>query len=307
MLRQPWAAPVIVLLWALSSGWLFVQKIAPVLFTGEPPTSRYQPREQTVPVAWSLLWNDELVGWALSECQPRDVADNGWVVTTRLRFDELPLDQLLPDWARRLARSAMPQETPLVLDMTGELWLDRDGQLEQFDSKIFLPDLGQRIVVRGAVEGDDVDLSVRSRDFFYETTRQLPSSHLLGDELSPQATLPGLVVGRRWTVPVYNPLSFAGSPIAVLHAHVEGEVTLFWEDRIVRTTLVTYREDPASYREPRSRLWVDRGGRVLKQESAVLGSTLTFIRRTDEDAGMLARSVPPVGSGRPGSQTRTSP
>jgi hypothetical protein len=208
---------------------------------------------------------------------------------------------------QKVAAASFPVDTPLVLDTAGELWLDPSGNLEQFESKVFLPDLAQRVVIQGTVEGQDVAVTVRSRDFVYETKRQLPESGMLGDELSPQAMLPGLTIGRRWTVPVYNPLSFTGSPLTVLHAHVEGAVTLFWEDRIVRPLLVAYRDDPAAYREPRVRLWVAPDGRVLKQESQMLGSTLAFLRRTDDDARMLARTVPPIASGRPGSGIGRSP
>jgi len=306
MLRRPWIATLVIIFWAASTGWLVSQKIAPLLFTGDPPTAHFIPEDHDAPVAWTVFFNDEIVGWALSESEPRDPASNGWRITTRLRLDELPLDQLLPDWVQKMAAGSFAAETPLVLDTTGELWLDPDGNLEQFESKVFLPDLAQRVVIRGSVEGPDVAITVRSRDFLYETKRQLPESGMLGDELSPQAMLPGLTIGRRWTVPVYNPLSFTGSPLAVLHAHVEGEVTLFWEDRIVRPLLVAYRDDPAAYREPRVRLWVDRDGRVLRQESQMLGSTLAFLRRTDDDARMLARTVPPVASGRPGSGIRGS-
>jgi hypothetical protein len=55
----------------------------------------------------------------------------------------------------------------------------------------------------------------------------------------------------------------------------------------VRVHVVTYREDPSSPREPRCRLWVDRSGRVLKHESAILGSKLEFVRRSDDDAARL--------------------
>lgn len=307
MLRRPWIATLVIIFWAASTGWLVSQKIAPLLFTGDPPTTHFVPGDRDAPVAWTVFWNDEIVGWALSECQPREPATNGWVITTRLRLDDLPLEELLPDWVKKLAGASLAAETPIVLDTAGELWLSPDGNLEQFESKVFLPELGQRVVIRGAVEGQDVAITVRSRDFMYETKRELPESGMLGDELSPQAMLPGLTVGRRWTVPVYNPLSFTGSPLSVLHAHVEGEVTLFWEDRIVRPLLVAYRDDPAAYREPRVRLWVDRDGRVLKQESLMLGSTLAFVRRSDSDARMLARTAPPVASGRPGSGIRGLP
>ncbi len=306
MLRNAWITPLVIVFWAASTGWLVSQKIAPLLFSGDPPTTHYLPENRDAPVAWTVFWNDELVGWAVSECQQREPAEKGWLVTTRLRLDDLPLEELLPEWLTKLAESSFLNEAPLVLDTAGELWLDSSGNLEQFQSKVILPDLSQRVTIRGVVEGENVAIKVRSRDFVYETNRQLPESRMLGDELSPQAMLPGLTVGRRWTVPVYNPLSFTGSPLTVLHAHVEGEVTLFWEDRIIRPLLVAYRDDPAAYREPRVRLWVDREGRVLKQESEMLGSTLAFLRRNDEDARMLARTVPPFASGRPGSSVGRS-
>jgi hypothetical protein len=58
---------------------------------------------------------------------------------------------------------------------------------------------------------------------------------------------------------------------------------------------VAYREDPASHREPRSRLWVDRTGRVLRQEATLLGSKLSFIRRSDEAAARLAATLAEEG------------
>jgi len=122
----------------------------------------------------------------------------------------------------------------------------------------------------------------------YETTRHLPTTAMIGDELSPQATLPDLYEGRRWTVPVYSPLRPGQSPLEILHAEVTGEETIFWEDSLVRTHVVSYREDPSSNREPRCRLWVDRTGRVLRQEAALLGARVAFVRRPDSEAARLA-------------------
>ena len=66
---------------------------------------------------------------------------------------------------------------------------------------------------------------------------------------------------------------------------------MFWDDTLVRVDVVHYRDDPATHREPRCRLWVDRSGRVLKQESLMLGSKLVFLRRSDEAAEDLISSV----------------
>jgi hypothetical protein len=59
----------------------------------------------------------------------------------------------------------------------------------------------------------------------------------------------------------------------------------------VRVNLVCYRDDPSSHHPPRTRLWVDRSGRVLKQESAMLGAQLTFLRRSDEAAETLSENL----------------
>ena len=125
----------------------------------------------------------------------------------------------------------------------------------------------------------------------YEAERHLPSTIMLGDELSPQATLPGLSIGRRWTVPMYNPLRPGPASIEILHAHVAKEETFFWEDRLIRTLVVHYRDDPSAHHEPRSTLWVDLSGRVVKQESMMLGAKLSFLRRSDEAAERLVANL----------------
>jgi hypothetical protein len=56
---------------------------------------------------------------------------------------------------------------------------------------------------------------------------------------------------------------------------------------------VAYRDDPSSHREPRCRLWVDLSGRVLKQETAMFGTSMTFLRRTDDAAASLAKDGGP--------------
>ena len=144
----------------------------------------------------------------------------------------------------------------------------------------------------GAAAGGAGD-GARYDRFKFETTRYLPANVTLGDELSPQATLPGLYHGRRWTVPMYSPVRSAPSPIEILHAEVSGGKMLAWKQTVVPVDLVVYREDPTSNRPPRSRLWVERSGRVLKQETTTMGSRLTFLRMSDEEAeGMAGRLAP---------------
>lgn len=287
MIRQPWFAPIIVLFWAVSTGWLVVHKIMPMLAPGSPPGYKafYASGSRMVPVAWSVTWNDRPVGWASSECVPQD--DGGCVVETRLRFERLPLDDMLPRWTTMLIGGGLPQAAMLTLDTRGRLSIDKEGQLRRFTSVVSIPEFNQTIFLTGTNNAGHVRIRLHGRNLEYETERHLPESVMLGDELSPQATMPGLTPDRRWTVPVYSPLKLGGSPMEILHAHVEREEPLFWEDRYVRTRLVVYRDDPTSRREPKCRMWVDQSGRVLRQESAVLGSRLAFVRQSDEAAREL--------------------
>jgi len=156
---------------------------------------------------------------------------------------------------------------------------------------VSLPATSNRVVLNGKIDKGDVTVDVRAHGMSYTVSRHLPAQITIGDELSPQATLPGLYRDRRWTVPVYSPLRPGQSPIQILHARVSGEESMFWDDTLVRVDVVQYRDDPAAHVEPRCRLWVDRSGRVLKQESVILGSKLVFVRRSDAAAVDLIESV----------------
>jgi hypothetical protein len=162
------------------------------------------------------------------------------------------------------------------------------------------PAAQEQVVLDGRVADGAVTINVRVGELRYEATRHLPDQMMLGDELSPQAMMPGLVEGRRWTVPVYSPLRPGQSPIQILHARVAGEESMFWNDSMVRVDVVHYSDDPAKHREPRCRLWVDRNGRVLKQESLMLGSKLVFLRRTDAGAADLVSGVMSPSEGEQG-------
>jgi hypothetical protein len=91
-----------------------------------------------------------------------------------------------------------------------------------------------------------------------------------------------------------------------MYAEVAAEETLFWNDRLVRVDLVVYRDDPSEHHEPNCRIWVDRGGRVLKQESGMFGGKLTFLRRSDEAAADLVKSMRDADARR-AEQTATTP
>ena len=288
MLQRPLLTPIIVGFWLVTSGWLVVTKILPSLRPGSPPGQQalYTSGDRPIPVAWAVQWNERPVGWALATSTLQE--DGGMVVDSRLQFDKLPLDEMLPAWAGLLVRRVVYEAGPATFSAQGRLDIDAAGQLRSFTSRVRLPGAADEVLLQGKVDDGTVDVSINAGGMVYETTRHMPTHIMIGDELSPQASLPGLYEGRRWTIPVYSPLRPGHSPIEILHADVGPEEALYWEDGLVRVHVVAYREDPSSHREPRCRLWVDRTGRVLKQEAMLFGTRMTFLRRTDEAAAWLA-------------------
>jgi hypothetical protein len=291
MLQRPWLIPPIVAFWAVTMGWLVTAKILPSLQGGSPPgyQALFASGNRLVPVAWTVLCNDGPVGWAISRAER--LPDRGLVVESRVHFDGLPLDAMLPSSLRGLTRGMVAGRTALAFDARGTLSIDPRGDLRTFGSVVTLPGSTETIVLDGHVDQGKVSIVIAGHDMRYATERHLPATIALGDELSPQSMMPGLHVGRRWTVPVYSPLRPGSMPLQILHAHVAREESFFWDDHLVRVHVVHYRDDPSDHHDPRSTLWVDFSGQVLKQESRFFGSTLAFLRRTEEAAGRLADSL----------------
>jgi hypothetical protein len=306
MLHRPWSILLVVVFWCVTTGWLVVEKILPSLAPGSPPgyQALYVSGNKLAPVAWTVSWNDLPLGFALSEAVRTE--EGGMEVDSLLHFDRLPIDEMLPSWTKLLLRPAVPPGTALVLDARSRMEIDADGDLRAFDSTMDLPGTGERVTLEGTVDDGEVHVSIRARDMRYTTVRHLPAQLTIGNELSPQATIPGLFRNRRWTVPIYSPLRPGHAPIEILHAHVVGDELMAWNDELVRVHVVHYADDPAAHREPRCRLWVDERGRVLRQESAMLGSRLSFLRRGDDDAARLVAEHPWREQERPDGRRHTS-
>jgi hypothetical protein len=186
-------------------------------------------------------------------------------------------------------------------DVTSSLLVDALGQPASFQSKLVLGDSPVaglieesgpfvfKVFVMGVVEGKklrlDIKVSINQGDFAYEPTVYIHPGAVLGDAFSPQSMLPGLRVGQRWTVPVYNPLVDQVAPVEVLQAHVAEEETLLWAGRSVSTLVVVLRADSggslSNQRLERGRMWVAAGGLVLRQEAMLGSSRIVFERLPD--------------------------
>jgi hypothetical protein len=287
MLQRPWMTPLVVVFWCLTSGWLLRTKILPSLSPGSPPASqaRYLAGGDPVPVAWTVQWNDLSIGWACTRTERS--AHGGLDVESRMHLDRLPVADIVPAWSSVVTRNLLPPNGS-ALDARGHLTIDTEGNVTSFDSEITFAGVAEAVRLHGTIDTGTARVQLHIGSMRYDATRPVPRLTTLAEDLSPQATMPGLYEGRRWTVPVYSPLPAAGSRLEILHAEVGPEETLFWENQLVRVHPVAFRDDPAEHRPPRSRLWVDRTGRVLRQEATLLGSRLTFVRRTDEAALRLA-------------------
>jgi hypothetical protein len=292
-MTRSWLTPLVIAFWCVANGWLVVDKILPAFLSRPPSPSSAQPGDdgRYVPVAWSVVWDERPVGSAVSLATP--LPDGGLSIDSRLDLRRLPLDELIPPWLKLLVRQTIPAGLQVSLAATGRVAIDAEGRLESFHSIVRLPETGETIFVHGTVTGGDIDVSIRAGDLRYETSRPLGKAALVTDELSPQAMLPGLTVGQRWTAPVFSPLRTGQSSIELLHAHVERETMTFDEDRPVTARLVTYRSSPTADAQPRLRMWVTREGRVIRQEAVVGASRILFLRRSDAEAAALAAALAP--------------
>ena len=290
MLHRPWVAPLVVAFWCITTGWLAGTKIVPAFRAGDAPdhVAILAAADHQPPVGWSVHWNGSPIGWALTEASREP--EGGLAVRSVLHCERLPLDEMLPGWAGTLVRRSLQPGESTNLDAAGRIVFDATGRLRSFTSTVTLPGSGQRVSMEGkAGETGEITMALRAGDLHYDTAVRIPGRVMIGDELSPQALMPGLYEGRRWAVPIYSPLRPGPSPLQVLHAVVGGEETIFWNNRLVNARVVSYQEDPSSPREPRCRIWVDRSGRVLRHESALLGAKMEFVRRSDAEAERLAR------------------
>lgn len=303
-MKRAWYPVLVTCFWALSTGWLVVAKILPTLSAGAPPGSQalHLAEGRAVPVAWTLLVDDQPKGWAISRAERGD--DGTMRVESLLHLDRLPVGEFIPSWSRLLLGGSVPADSVLSLEARGAMVFDAAGRLGAFTSTVELPGEGE-IDLEGTVDGGDVTIVVSAGDMRLTTTRALPDGLAFGDEFAPSATLPGLVPGRTWTMPVYGPLRPGNAPLEILHAEVGEDTTIVHEGRLAEVNVVTFRDDPSSHREPRARQWVERpGGRVLRQDVTTMGRRLSFVRRDDDEAERLATSV---GGRRPGGSASGAP
>jgi hypothetical protein len=297
-MHRRWYSVSVVLLWLTTMGWLVKQKVLPSLVMGEPPD--YQAilavQRDSPPIGWHMHWDDrKKLGWAVTSTSL--VANGLTEVRSHIHFAELPLHEIIPELLERVLQPLGTRGEKLRMDVCTTLTFDPLQRLSQFESIIRFQPKVNAIKLRGRIEGAKLLLSLHCGEGPpAELNLDAPRNTIVNDGLSPQGYLPRLRKGQRWTVEAYSPLRSATSPREILHATVEARMPLDWHGRVVDTWLVVYRSDPGSALGSAGnecgRLWVNtRDGTVLKQQVAVLRSTLTFVRTSNDEAALLAKKA----------------
>ena len=146
-MQRPWLAAIVILFWCLTTSWLVVEKILPALRTGSPPgyQALYASNNRLIPVAWTVHWNGQPLGWATSQSQ---TVDGGSIcVESLLHLDRLPLDKILPVWIKPMLHRV---SDPITFEARGSLLIDATGHrfMGDYDPRL---ELAPRDVVSKAI------------------------------------------------------------------------------------------------------------------------------------------------------------
>lgn len=292
---------VVIVFWAVTMTWLFLEKVIPPLLGGDPPdytSDIAEPRDEQPPESWRLRWNGKTIGYAAART---DIRPSGRVERyTYVEFQDLPLEALLSELLGPMAAVIKPmlqEGRDLKLDMmvATRMRFNEMKRLTGFDTTIDLAGAKDFLKLRGGV-GEDGKLlviaqmsngSAGRREHFRHSV-QLPPEALIEGSLVPRPELRDLHVGQTWTIPVFRAFP-PNSPVQILQAEVERHDPFFlWGNDEVETLEVVYRSDAGSgvqaTRKPISREWVRvTDGLTLRQQIRFSGVEMTFERLTESE------------------------
>ena len=188
---------VVLLLWTATMSWLVVARILPPFFQGEPPYLGALKKSQIT--CWQIECAGAPVGWAVSQVVPAALGTTE--IHSRILLEDIPIREMAPGWMI----SIMDKVGPIRLDTRNRIALDSLGKLSGFDTKVRLNELPSVIKMYGRVEDAKLRVSIQSGDVKHNVEYPTPSKSLLGGELTPDARLTGMYVGRKWQKEVYSP------------------------------------------------------------------------------------------------------
>ncbi len=155
------------------------------------------------------------------------------------------------------------------VEIRSQTRVGRDYQLRDFTSTLRTGELTGKVFAQ--VEGNWLRVEMRVNGE-QAMTHRVPydAGGTFSNGLSPFVQMPDLTVGKEWTIHSVNPLN--GGTESGTARVVELE-TLAWEGEeveVFRVVLTSERAEATS--------WIDRTGRILKEEIPFLNSKLVMIR-----------------------------
>lgn len=271
----------VIILWLGSMSWLMIDKILPSLHEGEPPLAAgFEPG---VPVAWKVSWGDRDVGYAASKRTPGVLGTTN--LENRVILEDVPLLDLVPALMRRVVGDI----GSMKFDARTMLEFDSLDNFSKFESRVAINEVSSVLELDGKVNGAFLDVKVKFGDVQYEPKVPIANQAALSEALFPDAKLPYLYVGRRWSEEVYNPFHAPNAPIETVDVEVTGIETLTMDEENHRVMRVEFSSPPAPGVPEDARLqaiaWVRQSdGVVLRQDVLISTSRLRFDRLSDEEA-----------------------
>jgi hypothetical protein len=271
----------VIILWLGSMSWLMIDKILPSLHEGEPPLAAgFEPG---VPVAWKVSWGDRDVGYAASKRTPGVLGTTN--LENRVILEDVPLLDLVPALMRRVVGDI----GSMKFDARTMLEFDSLDNFSKFESRVAINEVSSVLELDGKVNGAFLDVKVKFGDVQYEPKVPIANQAALSEALFPDAKLPYLYVGRRWSEEIYNPFHAPNAPIETVDVEVTGIETLSMDEENHRVMRVEFSSPPAPGVPEDARLqaiaWVRQSdGVVLRQDVLISTSRLRFDRLSDEEA-----------------------
>lgn len=276
---------VVTLLWGTTMTWLLVARILPPFFHGDPPVAGLLNENQ--PVAWRVEFEGQPVGYAVSQVVPGVLETTE--IHSRVVLENIPLQEIAPQWMASLVRSF----GDINFDMRTRTTLDSLGNLASFDTKLWLNELPSAIRMLGTVRDQTLDIQLQAGDLKRRFEYPWPKDTWLGRELTPEAKLLQVYVGRQWQREFYSPFSSPQNPIEVLEAIVVEEVSILHDGNLENTRRVEYRTlsgaGISADNRLRANVWVAEDGTVLRQDMYFMNMRLRFDRIGDDAAIKFAK------------------
>jgi len=275
---------VVIVGWLASMTWLVADRILPPFFGGDAPSSL--AAYQRDPVAWRIEMDGDRSGVAVMQATPATGGVNE--VHSVVRLDAIHTPDAAPFWLAPTLKSLRS----LSLTMRSIVTYDATNSLASFSTGIEVNHIETPIRINGRVEGDTLHLVARVGGHTKRFEHAWTSGASVGGDLTPAARLLPLYEGRRWTHEVFSPLASPSEPLERVEAEVTELLRITHNGANVDAWKVEYRstERTGSTEQGRLRasLYVGLDGVVLKQETLLMGSKLSFSRLSDADSQRLA-------------------